>query len=46
MILIDARRMLKSDPVFDDQLDLKLRASGLSLRVVIRETPPVFGGFY
>ncbi len=39
-------KVLESDPAFDVQLDLELNASGLSLRVVMREIPPVFGEFY
>jgi len=39
-------KVLESDPAFDEQLDLKLKGAGLSLRVVMREIPPVFGGFY
>jgi hypothetical protein len=30
----------------DSQLDASLRAEGLSLRVVVKEIPPVFGSFY
>jgi len=39
-------RVLRADPVDDDLLDRDLRAEGLSLRVVVREIPPVFGGFF
>jgi hypothetical protein len=30
----------------DARLDAKLREHGLSLRVVVKEIPPVFGSFY
>ena len=30
----------------DDALDAELRQEGLSLRVVVKEIPPVFGSFY
>jgi hypothetical protein len=39
-------KVLEADPAADEQLDLELRASGHSLRSVMREIPPVFGGFY
>jgi hypothetical protein len=30
----------------DCQLDAELREAGLSLRVIVKEIPPVFGSFY
>ena len=39
-------RVLSASPAEDDALDLALRAEGKSLRVVVREIPPVFGSFY
>jgi hypothetical protein len=39
-------RLLSSAEGEDDALDQELRKEGLSLRVVVREIPPVFGGFY
>jgi hypothetical protein len=39
-------RLLTSPPEADVQLDAELQAQGLSLRVVAREIPPVFGSFY
>ncbi|NBV47389.1 MAG: hypothetical protein EBR86_17570 [Planctomycetia bacterium] len=39
-------RVLQANPADDDDLDRDLRAEGLSLRVVVREIPPVFGGFF
>ena len=38
-------RVLRSD-LDDDRLDRDLQAEGLSLRVVVKEIPPVFGGFF
>jgi hypothetical protein len=39
-------RVLSSSETEDDALDEEFRQVGLSLRVVVREIPPVFGGFY
>ena len=39
-------QVLNADESNDDALDSELRARGLSLRVVVREIPPVFGSFY
>ena len=39
-------KVLRANPEFDESLDRSLRSEGLSLRVVIREIPPVFGSFY
>ena len=39
-------RLLTSTEAEDDALDEEFRKEGLSLRVVVREIPPVFGGFY
>ena len=39
-------RVLAADPAQDDALDAELRAEGQSLRVIVREIPPVFGSFY
>ena len=39
-------RVLEANPVADDLLDRELQAEGLSLRVVVREIPPVFGSFF
>ena len=38
--------LLQSPSGNDAQLDETLRHQGLSLRVVVREIPPVFGSFY
>ena len=38
--------LLASDPGEDDMLDKELRIRGLSLRILVREIPPVFGSFY
>jgi hypothetical protein len=38
--------LLSSARGSDDQLDQELRARGLSLRVVVREIPSVFGDFF
>jgi hypothetical protein len=38
-------RVLRSD-LDDDLLDRELQAEGLSLRVVVKEIPPVFGDFF
>ena len=39
-------RVLTADAREDDALDARLREEGKSLRVVVREIPPVFGSFY
>jgi hypothetical protein len=39
-------RLLVSEDSDDERLDAELRAEGHSLRTVMREIPPVFGGFY
>lgn len=39
-------RVLRSDPGQDDALDASLQAEGSSLRVVVKEIPPVFGTFF
>src|SRR3954451_19951760 len=42
----EVEKLLSSPPDSDDQLDRELRTLGLSLRVVIREIPSVFGDFF
>ena len=39
-------KLLATPPGHDDELDAELRTQGLSLRVVVKEIPPVFGSFY
>ena len=39
-------RVLTSKEEADDVLDRDLRKEGQSLRVIVREIPPVFGSFY
>jgi hypothetical protein len=39
-------RLLGEPASHDEALDLEFRDAGLSLRVVVREIPPVFGSFY
>ncbi|MDZ4401598.1 hypothetical protein [Prosthecobacter sp.] len=39
-------KVLEAGPETDDALDEELSRHGLSLRVVVREIPPVFGSFY
>ncbi|MFM8283415.1 MAG: hypothetical protein ACKOCW_07620, partial [Planctomycetaceae bacterium] len=39
-------RVLQSLPEHDDLLDAALQAEGVSLRVVVKEIPPVFGSFF
>lgn len=39
-------RVLRSAPGSDDTLDTELQSEGLSLRVVVKEIPPVFGSFF
>ncbi len=38
--------VLSAGELEDDTLDAHLRERGLSLRVIVREIPPVFGSFY
>jgi hypothetical protein len=38
--------VLKADPAHDLELDARLKSRGLSLRVVVREIPPVIGSFF
>jgi len=42
----EVRRILESPPDSDAALDSELRSRGLSLRVVVKEIPSVFGSFY
>jgi hypothetical protein len=39
-------RVLSASPKDDDALDAELQSEGLSLRVVVKEIPPVFGSFW
>ncbi len=39
-------KVLEAKEQADDALDEELSRHGLSLRVVVREIPPVFGSFY
>lgn len=39
-------RVLRSRAEQDDVLDAALQSEGLSLRVVVKEIPPVFGSFF
>jgi hypothetical protein len=39
-------KVLETSSEADDALDKELSQHGLSLRVVVREIPPVFGSFY
>lgn len=34
------------DQISEDELDRRLRERGFSLRVVVREIPPIFGSFW
>jgi hypothetical protein len=38
--------VLVADPAQDFELDAQLKSRGLSLRVVVREIPPVIGSFF
>ncbi len=38
--------MPEADPAHDFALDASLKSRGLSLRVVVREIPPVIGSFF
>jgi hypothetical protein len=39
-------RVLRPQPGHDDSLDAALQCEGVSLRVVVKEIPPVFGSFF
>ena len=39
-------RLLNSPATDDETLDRELQKAGLSLRVIVREIPPVLGSFY
>lgn len=39
-------KVLMAPPASDESLDREFQDEGLSLRVVVREIPPVFGSFY
>ena len=43
---VEVEKLLESPKGSDDQLDAELRQRGLSLRVVVREIPSVFGDFF
>jgi hypothetical protein len=43
---VEVEKILSSAKDTDDSLDRELRGRGLSLRVVVREIPPVFGDFF
>lgn len=38
--------VLEADPAQDFKLDARLKSRGLSLRVAVREIPPVIGSFF
>lgn len=42
----DVRHVLESPQRSDNELDAELRRRGLSLRVVVKEIPSVFGSFF
>jgi hypothetical protein len=42
----EVEKFLESPRGSDDEIDRELRARGLSLRVVVREIPSVFGDFF
>ena len=42
----DVRQVLESPKGSDAELDAELRRRGLSLRVVVKEIPSVFGSFF
>jgi hypothetical protein len=42
----DVRQILESPKGSDKELDVELRKRNLSLRVVVKEIPSVFGSFY
>ncbi len=39
-------KLLQAPANHDAELDVELRVQGLSLRVLVREIPPVLGSFY
>jgi hypothetical protein len=39
-------RVLYTQPGHDDELDSTLQSQGQSLRVIVKEIPPVFGSFW
>jgi hypothetical protein len=43
---VEVEKLLESPADSDDELDRVLRTRGLSLRVVVREIPSVFGDFF
>jgi len=43
---VEVCRLLDSAPDSDHAVDAELRQRGLSLRVVVKEIPSVFGSFY
>ncbi|MBI5757008.1 MAG: hypothetical protein HZA46_00660 [Planctomycetales bacterium] len=43
---VEVERILASPAGSDRELDLELRQRGLSLRVVVKEIPSVFGSFF
>jgi hypothetical protein len=43
---VDVRRILESPKTADNALDAELRQRNLSLRVLIKEIPSVFGSFF
>ena len=42
----EVRYVLESPPDSDSELDARLQQRGLSLRVVVKEIPSVFGSFF
>ena len=42
----DVRQILESPKGSDSELDARLQQRGLSLRVVVKEIPSVFGSFF
>ena len=42
----EVRQILESPKGSDERFDAELRQRGLSLRVVVKEIPSVFGSFY
>jgi hypothetical protein len=42
----EVERILESPKGSDDELDKELRTRGLSLRVVVKEIPSMFGSFF
>jgi hypothetical protein len=43
---VEVEKLLASAPDSDEEMDRNLRERGLSLRVVVREIPSVFGEFF